>query len=192
MVCCDVATDVVKLIPLYKKSCVYEAMEDFIDEFRNDPLYSNMSYPIASLILADNAGEWALNNTRWQKLCKDKGFRMDYSCPDRKESSARAERAVGKVEIVIKSILMETGLGPAWWQAAAADCEFLMNRYPRVSMDVSVPLDGDRARPLELLTRGAISRRMIDKQLSYYVGVGTPCLVHDTHAKGLILSMPII
>ena len=42
-------------------------------------------------------------------------------------------RAVGKVEVVItvrKSILMETGLGPAWWQAAAAYCEFLMSRYP--------------------------------------------------------------
>ena len=48
-----------------------------------------------------------------------------------------------------------------------------------VSDDATQPADGDEARPLELLTRGYMSRRTIDQQLSYYVATGTPALVHD-------------
>jgi hypothetical protein len=38
------------------------------------------------------------------------------------------------------------------------------------------------------LTRGCYSRRQIDRELSYYVGVGTPCLVHDARVKGSALA----
>ena len=51
-------------------------------------------------------------------------------------------------------------------------------------MDVSVPLDGDRARPLELITRGRYSRRQIDKEIYGFVSIGTPCLVHDATVLG--------
>ena len=49
---------------------------------------------------------------------------------------------------------------------------------------MSVPVDGDVARPLELLTRGSISRKMIDKELSYFLPAGTPALVHKSEVRG--------
>ena len=39
-------------------------------------------------------------------------------------------------------------------------------------------------RPLEAVTRGFYSRRQIDRELSYYIPVGTPCLVHDSEVLG--------
>ena len=38
-----------------------------------------------------------------------------------------------------------------------------------VSHEVNQPIDGDRIRPLEALTRGAYSRRMIDSELSTFL-----------------------
>ena len=65
--------------------------------------------------------------------------------------------------------------------------EFLLDRFPVTSQEVSVPVDGDRARPLEIYTRGGYSRRQIDRELSYFVGLGTPCLV-QTKEKGSSLD----
>jgi hypothetical protein len=48
--------------------------------------------------------------------------------------------------------------------------------YARLSSSSSAP-DGNNARPLEVATNGQISREQIDKQLSIFVGIGTPCLV---------------
>ena len=50
-------------------------------------------------------------------------------------------------------------------------------RYTATSCNA--PIDGDRERPLEKLTRGAYSRRQIDRELSYYVQVGRVALVHQ-------------
>ena len=75
-------------------------------------------------------------------------------------------------------------LPPSWWQAASADVEFLYNRFPTVSEDIAIPIDGDRALPLEMLSRGYASRRQLYRELSYYVPVGTPCLVHDDSIAG--------
>ena len=47
----------------------------------------------------------------------------------------------------------------------------------------ALPRDGDRMRHLEHYSRGAYSRRQIDHELSYFVALGTPCLV-QTEAKG--------
>ena len=51
-------------------------------------------------------------------------------------------------------------------------------------MSANIPIDGDRSRPLEDFTGGQTSRRSIDRQLSYYVAPGTPCLVRDISVKG--------
>jgi hypothetical protein len=103
------------------------------------------------------------------------------------EENGYAEVACSITEVVIKSLLYERNLPPSWWQRCAADALFLLNRFPVVSSDVAMSLDGDMARPLELLTRFCYSRRQIDRELSYYVPVGTPCLVHDPRIKGSAL-----
>ena len=67
------------------------------------------------------------------------------------------------------------------------DAQLLLNRFPSLGDEYCSPPDGDKARPLELLTRGYLSRREIDHQLSYYVAVGTPALVHEP-IKGSFLG----
>ena len=95
------------------------------------------------------------------------GVIMTYATKDRHErTNPMAERAVAIVEIVVKSILLQANLGPSFWSAALGQCEFLLNRLPVYSHEVNQPIDGDRIRPLEALTRGAYSRRTVDKELS--------------------------
>ena len=60
---------------------------------------------------------------------------------------------------------------------------WLLNRFPVTSQLAALPRDGDRMRPLEAYSGGAYSRRQIDRELSYFVAPGTPCLV-QTEAKG--------
>ena len=57
------------------------------------------------------------------------------------------------------------------------------NRFPLTSTHIMTPLDGDRQRPIELFTHYYYSRRQCDRELTYFVPCGTPCLVHDKGAK---------
>ena len=71
---------------------------------------------------------------------KAKGVDCVYSCPDRKESAAHAERSCGIVEVVIKSMLFQSNLPPSWWQHAASMAEWMLDRFPVTSQSVSVPM----------------------------------------------------
>jgi len=185
------ATGAFHYIPLFLKSDAKEAFRDWVTETRNDPLFKDFDYPLICYVRTDNAGEWGPRYQEWQDMCKDMPggkVKMIYVDAQRHaEENGYAEVAVGITEIVIKSLLYERNLPPSWWQRCAADALLLLNRFPVVSSDVAIPLDGDIARPLEMLTRGCYSRRQIDRELSYYVGVGTPCIVHDKRVKGSAL-----
>ena len=132
------ATGVFKLIPLYKKSHIREEIAEWIRDMRTHPLFQNLSYPVVSLIETDNAGEWDMRNSDWLELEKSSGFRTKWTSPDRKEELGYGERANGIVEVVIKSILFQNNLPVQFWQACAADAEFILNRLPLASKDVSV------------------------------------------------------
>ena len=134
-------------------------------------------------------GSWREDNADWDShIRKQLGVEVEYISPDRHEQAGGAERACGMIECITKSLLMQNNLGPDWWTRVANDAAFLVNRFPPVSSDSSVSLDGDRFRPLELFTDGKYSRSQIDREISYYVPIGTPCLVHDTKAKGSTLG----
>ena len=65
---------------------------------------------------------------------------------------------------------------------------WLLNRFPVTSLDVSVPIDGDRVRPLERLTDFYYSRSRINRELSYFLAIGSLALVHATSVKGSSLN----
>jgi hypothetical protein len=65
-----------------------------------------------------------------EEIVERQGFTPIYTCPDHKESATNAERAMGIMEIVIKSMLMDANLPPQWWEFAADMAEFLLNRFP--------------------------------------------------------------
>ena len=183
----DEASGVVVVLKHYLRDDVRDLIDRWITVLRNDQAFHNCGYKIVSVIHLDNAGEWQLDCAAWVEIVERQGFTPIYSCPDRKESAANAERTMGILEIVIKSMLMDSNLPPQWWEYAADMAEFLLNRFPVSSDLVSVPIDGDRARPLEILTKGFYSRRQIDRELSYFVPLGTPCLVQTTE-KGSSLQ----
>ena len=116
---------------------------------------------------------------------------MTYATKDRHErTNPMAECAVAIVEMVVKSILLQANLGPSFWSATLGQCEFLLNRLPVISHEVNQlqPIDGDRIRPLEALTRGAYSRRTIDKELSTFLPLGMPGLVNQHTVRGSLLK----
>ena len=179
----DEASGVFKVLIHYLKSDSPDMLERFVTTIRADPAFHDCPYKVFSELHLDNAGEWALNCTDFQRLVQDYGIRAVYSCPDRKQSASRAERACGIVEIVIKSLLMQNNLPAWWWENCAHSAEFLLNRFPTASAGPNIPTDGDRVRPLEFFSRFTYSRRQIDRELSYYLSPGTPALV-QTKAKG--------
>ena len=170
----------------YLKDDIRGLFERWVVAVRKDPAYNDCRYKMVSQLNLDNAGEWARNCDAFQLLLGQLGIDAIYSCPDRKESAALAERSVGIVEIVVKALLMEKNLPTWWWQKCAKGAEFLLNRFPTSKLS-NMSTDGDSPRPLELFSRFTYSRRQIDRELSYWVSPGTPALVQTT-AKGSFLG----
>ena len=180
----DVASETLSVLNIAKRDQVYDSVEEWLSQLRSNPIYWDLPYPIVCIISTDNAGEWGYENKRWTDMAARNFLKMRYGCPDRKEEVARGERAVGLYEVLVKATLMERNLPPSWWQRASLDVVFCWNRFAKINYHPACPVDGDRARPIEVLTRGFFSRLLCDKQLAEYVPVGTPALVHDVHVKG--------
>ena len=180
------ACDFYKIFAHYLRSDIMVVIELWIKTIRLDPAFNDCRYKMVSVIMLDNAGEWARDCVEFQSMLNALGVMPVYSCPDRKESAALAERSVGIVEVVVKSLLMQNSLPGFWWEYCASGAEFLLNRFPTAKLE-GMSLDGDAPRPLELYSRFTYSRRQIDRELSYWVMPGTPALVQTT-AKGSLLG----
>ena len=184
---------VVKLIPLQFKSDAYKEVRKWIISLREDPIHSKNGYEMVDTIVTDHDGAWDHDTATWQQhICAPKAegglnVKTLYISKDRHAQNP-AERNVGIVECVIKAILMQQNLPPSWWTRAACDAEFLLNRFPPISTDAAVPLDHDIMRPIEIFTHGFYSRAQCNREINYYVPVGTPCLVHDTRVRGSTLA----
>jgi hypothetical protein len=139
------------------------------------------------VIFLDNAGEWDIKSDKWNTMIKEHGIECVYTCPDRCDKKGLSERACGILEPVVKALLMQHNLPPTWWEYAANNAEFLLNRLPVTTDSASTPLDGDSPRPYEVFTKFYYSRRQIDRELSYFIPVGTPALI-QTDADGAHLA----
>ena len=149
----------------------------------------DIGYEPVQHIKTDLAGEWRTDCKSWDdEIVQELKVKMQYVAPERHESNGIAERACGIVESTIKALLMQNNLPPAWWVRASRDAEFLLNRFPIAATHISAPMDGDSPRPIELFTHFYYSRKQCDRELTYYVPVGTPCLVHDKKALGSTLG----
>ena len=180
----DKASSVFKIFCIYRKNDIRQELREWITQIRADPAFLHMGYLPVTIIETDRAGEWGLDCREWNELVQGMTFKTIYKPSDRKEESGTAERACGVIEVVTKSILMQQNLPPHWWVRAARQAEWLLNRFPSTVTAALASPDGDQARPLEVITAGFYSRRQIDRELSYYVPIGTPALVHDTKVKG--------
>ena len=184
----DMASSAIYVFCLFVKNEIREQLAAWITKLRSRPEFQGLSYQPMANIITDNAGEWDMKCEAWDKLETEYAFQTTWTSPDSKKENAKAERTCGIVEVVTKALLMQNNLPRTWWVYCAEQASWLLNRFPVSSLDVSVPVDGDRVRPLERLTQFYYSRRQIDRELSYFIPVGTLCLVHDTSVKGSSLN----
>ena len=87
-------------------------------------------------------------------------------------------------EHTIKAILFEQNLPETHWEACARSGLFLLNRFPNLATDVTDPIDGDRASPLEKGTSSKHNCRQIMRELTYFQQAGALALVHEPTANG--------
>lgn len=185
----DLASGVIKTLYCYLKSDAPAHVEQWIQQIRFDPMYSDLPYKPVSLIITDEAGEWSRRSAKWIAVkLRVTNLDVHYVTPETSKEAGHAEKTNCILEEAIKAILMEQNLPPDHWEVAARNAEFLLNRFPNLATEVSAPIDGDQALPLEILSRGKYSRRQIYRELSYFTQVGTPALVHNPRIKGSTLA----
>ena len=183
------ACHVFEVLNLYLKSDATNAFESWLVETRANPLFADLPYPMCFMLKTDNDGAWNEDNREWQAMIKKYHVNMYYVAPDRHaEANGFAEKARGIIEVVTKSFLAQRSLPPSWWQRCANSAKFVLNRFPVTSAEVAFSLDGDYVRPLEILTRFWYSRQQINRELSYFIGPGELCIVHDSDVSGSSLQ----
>jgi hypothetical protein len=184
----DISTGVPFGHHLVFKNDFVDVLEEWITSHRNDPLYNWMEYPFCSELYLDRDGIWDEKCAKWNdKIRKGLNIKHHYSDPDRKNTNARPENAIKELERATKSLLFSKNLPAQEWKACADQANWLNARLPYNQRSG----DGDDALPLELLTNGQVSRRQIKQELSFFVPVGTPCLVWNPSVKGSALQSKV-
>ena len=178
----DVCTGTPFNLHLCYKSDFYKQFDAWLMEMRNDPYYNWMrDYKFCSVLYLDNDGLWDEANVKWNATIRvPRGIQCRYSEPDKKNTNARAENNVRAMERRTKSLLFSRNLPPEQWPLCADQGAWLDARFPYNQRSS----DGDDILPIEALTNGAHSRRTITQELSFFVSVGTPCLVWKPSVKG--------
>ena len=185
----DLASGVIKTLYCYLRSDAPAHVEQWIQQIRSDPVFTDLPYRPVSLIITDEAGEWSRRSAKWIAMkLRVTNLDIHYVTPETSKEAGHAEKTNCILEEAIKAILMEQNLPPDHWEVAGRDAEFLLNRFPNLATEVSAPIDGDQALPLEIISRGKYSRRQIYRELSYFTQVGTPALVHNPKVKGSTLA----
>ena len=121
----------------------------------------------------------------WLGLCEKNNFRMFYMDKDRKATNSHAEVLMGIVEATAKAFMWQKGLPPGDHVDSFKAAEWLLSRFPPVSSLACDPIDGDTARPLEMMTNGWYSRSMFNSELCRFVLPGTLVLVHQGKALAM-------
>ena len=188
----DVMSGCIYAIPLYVKSQAPEAIKTWIIRNRRKSEFTNMGYQFCEIIKTDEPGEWSRRSHRWNAI-KDTipNFDMHYVDVSTHKEAGHAERTNRTIEETMKAIMLQQNLPEDHWEAALREAVFLLNRFPSTSTAATALAgitDGDRPRPLEIITGHRYSRRQIDRELSYFVSIGTPALVHIPQARGSSLK----
>ena len=176
---------VYKPIPLHLRSDATIMIKEFIKHTRASPYYHGLLYKPFSHLKTDLAGEWNDTNKKFNEMISEEGVIVTYATTDRHEKSApNAERACAIVENCIKGLLAETNLNGSFWQYAAGQAQFILNRVIPSELCTNMGIDGDYIRPIEALTGSMHSRAMITAELNMFQPVGTLALVHQANVKG--------
>jgi len=178
----DIASGYFACLHLKTRNTSSEALREWIETMRKNPLFSKLGYPIVQALRLDPAGEWSYKNVAFMNMIKQVGVTVMWTSPDDKRSAAHAENSCKQIEVVAKSILLEQNLPYIFIEDAVNQGAMLRNLFP-LTRNISSS-DGDAIRPLEEITGGQISRRQCDNRLHHMITLGSPCIVHSPKVKG--------
>ena len=141
------ASSVFYLLPCYFKSDAPTVIEMFILKTRSEPHFATLK-PVATII-TDNAGEWSRTSTKWNRMLLKIGeVSMIYTTPETSKELGHGEVAIRTIERITKSILMQQSLPPHYWEWAAHNGVFLLNRFSNtITQSVGIGHDGETPLP---------------------------------------------
>lgn len=88
-------------------------VEQWIQQIRFDPMYSDLPYKPVSLIITDEAGEWSRRSAKWIAVnLRVTNLDVHYVTPETSKEAGHAEKTNCILEEAIKAILMEQNLPP--------------------------------------------------------------------------------
>ena len=186
----DRGSKYIKCFSLQFKDHFIDCFDKWMGLMRRERIFDVYNWNFCSVIKADNDGVWMRKSHRWQALCEKYNITMIYTNKDRKESNAHAEVCVRIVEHVAKGIQYERGLPATDHHLAMLAAVWLLNRFPTKASLARDSVDGDSARPIEMITYGQHSRRTINRELACFVMPGSLVFVHNAKAKGSNFSIP--
>mgnify|MGYP002630094516 CR=1 FL=1 len=186
----DRGSKYIKVFSLQFKDHFIDCFDKWLGHMRRERVFDVYNWNFCSVIKADNDGVWMRKSHRWLALCEKYNIRTIYTNKDRKESNAHAEVCMRIVEHVAKGIMYERGLPATDHDMAVDSAEWLLNRFPTKASLARESIDGDAARPIEMITHGQYSRRTINRELASFVLPGSLVFVHNAKAKGSNFSNP--
>ena len=181
----DECTQFYQLIPLYWKSDAPHEIERWIKSLRGHPAFTGFDqYQIIGMIYTDNEKVWDEFAVVFQEMVhRVDHLVIEYTEPGEKKKNPRAEGANRIVEAGICSLIYEKNLPPSWWERASRSVQFLGNRFPPVSLEAAVPVDGDMPSPIERLFQGYYSRHQVYRELDSFIAVGNLALCNIPGAQ---------
>ena len=188
----DKMSSCIYAMPLYLKSQAPDAIKQWILTNRQQSHFKDMGYEFCEILITDEPSEWSERSTKWQEIKNSvDSFDMQYVDVSTSKEAGHAERTNRTLEETLKAIMMQQNLPEDHWEAAMREAIFLLNRFPNTTTTSNLTVgctDGDRPRPLEVITGSRYTRRQIDRELSYFVSIGTPALVHIPKTRGSSLK----
>ena len=190
----DDASDKIVYFNMSTRKDTTAKMESMITELRNNPSFAwieKMQWKLFGHCRLDLAGEWDDRCAEFVDMRKRLGITVEYAQPGHEgnhRSASRGENVVKQVELATKKIMIACSLPANLWEWALEAAVQLMNIFPTSRRVTSK--DGDAARPDEILSNGAISRRFCNHMIHYFENPGVPALVSTPDIKGSNLMQP--
>lgn len=118
---------------LKKKSDAYGAIYEF------KQLMENQLEKKLKIIRSDNGGEF--NNAPMSEMCAESGVQQQLTTPYCPKQNSVAERAMGTVKQLARTLLIDRNLGANFWPFAAMYSVKIKNHLPCSAIDFDIPYE---------------------------------------------------
>jgi IS30 family transposase len=119
------------MFPLRKKSETFSTISNFLAYIR-----TQFGTTVKS-IQCDNSREF--DNSQARTFFLSHGIALRMSCPYTSQQNGKAERSLRTINNILRSLLFQASLPPAYWVEALHTATYLVNRLPTKTLAFSTP-----------------------------------------------------